>query len=90
MDDFGRLLDITAYHKALAGNCVTVTFPLPRLIKTHGNDMVVSRIVVGLNRPDYAEGLFTLDGTGSVAGHGKYSGELCIVLMRTIKNEVAK
>ena len=75
-----------AYRKTLAGRYLVVTFETPRPIDTVGGAVVTREIVVGLNRPDYADALFTIDGEGRVVLHGKYSGGLCIELL----NEVLK
>ena len=75
-----------AYRKMIAGQYLVVSFETPQRIDTVGGDVVTREIVVGLNRPDYADALFTIDGEGRVVLHGKYSGGLCIELL----NEVLK
>lgn len=75
-----------AYRKTLAGRYLVVSFGTARRISTVGGDVVARGIVVGLNRPDYADALFTIDGEGRAVLHGKYSGGLCIELL----NEVLK
>lgn len=74
------------YRKTIAGRYLLVSFGAPQRINTVGGEIVVREIVVGLNRPDYADSLFTIDAEGRVITHGKYSGGLCIELM----NEVSK
>jgi len=75
-----------AYRKTLTGRYLAVSFEMPQRIRTIGGDIVVLEIVVGLNRPDRADSLFTIDTEGRVVQHGKYSGGLCIELL----NEVLK
>ena len=75
-----------AYRKTLAGRYLVVSFKAPRQITTVGGDIVAIEIVVGLNRREYADSLFTIDSEGRVVSHGKYDGGLCIELL----NEVLK
>jgi hypothetical protein len=44
----------------------------------------VAEIVIGLNRNDYASSLFTVDESGAVVGHAKYSGERCVEIMKAV------
>ena len=75
-----------AYRKAVTGRYLVLSFEVPQRIKTVGGDIDVLEVVAGLNRPDYADSLFTIDAKGRVVLHGKYSGALCIELL----NEVLK
>ena len=70
-----------AYRKTLSGRYLVVRFETPQRFETVGGDVVVLGIVVGLNRPDYAESLFTIDAEGRIVVHGKYSGVLCVELL---------
>ena len=90
MEKWADMLDLQQYQKVMAGNYLTVTLPLPRLIKTYGNEIVVSKMIIGLGNSGSTMGLFTIDGTGNMAGHGKYSGMLCIKLLETVKRQVLK
>jgi hypothetical protein len=74
-----------------------VSLKVPQTIKTVGGEVIVREIVIGLNRPDsvaivegvsyadYASSLFTIDDEGRVVVHAKYSGLLCIDLMKLVK-----
>lgn len=73
------------YRREVAGKYLLVSFSTARAIKTTGGDVTVSEVVIGLNRNDYASSLFTIDGTGRVVAHTKYSGERCIEIFKTIK-----
>jgi hypothetical protein len=74
-----------AYRKTLTGRYLVVSFETPQRFATVGGDVVVLEIVVGLNRPDYADSLFTIDAEGRVVVHGKYSGGLCIELLNEVR-----
>lgn len=76
----------SAYRKTVAGRYLVVSFDTPQRIRTVGGNLVVLEIVVGLNRPDRADSLFTIDAQGRVVLHGKYAGGMCIELL----NEVLK
>lgn len=73
------------YRQVVAGKFLLVSFPEPRKVTTIGGEIVVSEIVLGLNRDDYAMGLFTIDATGSVVAHSKYSGVHCVEILKTVK-----
>jgi hypothetical protein len=74
-----------AYRKAVAGRYLVVSFDTPRRIKTIGGEVDVLEVVIGLNRPDYADSLFTIDSEGRVVAHQKYSGTDGIELLRRVK-----
>jgi hypothetical protein len=74
-----------AYRKTLSGRYLVVSFETPQRFDTVGGDVVVLEIVVGLNRPDYADSLFTIDAEGRIVVHGKYSGGLCIELLNEVR-----
>ena len=73
-----------AYRKTIAGRYIVVSFQTPPRISTVGGDIVVQKIVVGLNRTDYADSLFTIDAEGRIVSHGKYSGGACIELLNQV------
>jgi len=85
------------YRQTVAGKYLLVSLNEPRRIKTVGGEVVVREIVIGLNRPDsiaivggvsyaeYASSLFTIDDEGRVVLHAKYSGLMCIELMKLVK-----
>jgi len=74
------------YRTTVSGRFLVCRFQPGRKVTTMGGDIFVSEIVIGLNRDDYASGLFTVDEDGSVVGHAKYSGELCIKILHAIPN----
>jgi hypothetical protein len=43
----------------------------------------------GLNGEQYATSLFTIDESGQLVGHSKYSGVACVNLLRTVRNVAA-
>jgi hypothetical protein len=71
------------YRRAVAGDCLIVTWERPVRFRTVGGDVSLVEIVIGLGRRDYADALFTIDETGRVIEHGKYSGALGIELRKT-------
>jgi len=62
------------YRKAVAGRYLVVSFDTPRRSTTNRGEVDVLEVVIGLDRPDYADSLFTIDGEGRVVAHQKYSG----------------
>jgi hypothetical protein len=70
------------YRRAVAGDCLVITYDHPIKVHTVGGDVSAFEIVIGLNRPEYADDLFTIDELGRVVGHGKYSGGIGIELRR--------
>ncbi len=70
------------YRRVVAGDCLVITYDHPIKVRTVGGDVSAFEIVIGLNRPDYADDLFTIDDLGRVVGHGKYSGVIGIELRR--------
>jgi hypothetical protein len=77
------------YRRAVSGKYLLLTLKEPQVINTVGGEISVQEIVIGLNRPDYASSLFTVDGEGRVVGHGKYSGPLCVEITEQVKKIVA-
>ena len=85
------------YRQTVAGKYLLVSLIEPQRIKTVGGEVIVREIVIGLNRPDcvaivegvsyadYASSLFTIDDEGRVVVHAKYSGLMCIELMKLVK-----
>ena len=73
-----------AYRKTVAGRYLIVSFDRPRSIKTIGGEVEALEVVIGLNRPDYADSLFTIDGEGRVVAHAKYSGSDAVTLLRKV------
>jgi hypothetical protein len=73
------------YAQAVSGRHMLVTFSSPETIETVGGQVIVKEIVVGLNGPQYADSLHTIDEKGHLVGHGKYSGMFCIELLDMVK-----
>ncbi len=76
------------YRKAVSGRYLIITFPQSRKFKTLGGEITALEIVVGLNRVDYADSLFTIDAEGRVVEHAKYSGTKGIELFNAIKQAI--
>ena len=72
------------YRATVSGRFLVCRFQPGKKVTTVGGDIFVSEIVIGLNRDDYASRLFTVDQDGSVVGHAKYSGDLCIKILQAI------
>jgi hypothetical protein len=62
-----------------------VSFVSPVELSTVRGKIVVKEIVIGLNFPQYANSLHTLDATGRVVGHSKFSGMMGIELIDLVK-----
>ena len=85
------------YRQTVAGKYLLVSLKEPQKIKTVGGEVSVREIVIGLNRSnsiaivegvsyaDYASSLFTIDDEGRVVVHAKFSGQMCIELMKLVK-----
>lgn len=78
-----------AYRKAVGGRYLLLVFDTPRRVRTIGGEVDVLEVVIGLNRPDYADSLFTIDGEGRVVSHEKYSGTLGIELLQAAEQSLA-
>lgn len=87
---FGYLMNADAYRRMGTGDCLTVSFPTPRVIKTAGGNVMVAKALFWLDGPGGDTCLFTIDETGGVVGHGKYSGVLCEKLKETVKAFLSK
>ena len=70
------------YRRAVAGDCLIVTFAGPMRLRTVGGDVSLVEIVIGLGR-EQADALFTIDETARVVVHGKYSGKVAAELRKT-------
>ena len=76
---------LAEYSDAVARDRLIITFTEPERISTVGGTIAVREIVIGLNRPDYASSLHTVDDQGQVVGHAKYNGFLCIEFLDLVK-----
>ena len=68
------------YRTTLQGDYILIRYAKPATITTIGGDVVVYDLVICLARPDLASAVFTIDDTGRVVAHEKYSGGLAIEL----------
>jgi len=78
------------YRKAVSGRYLLVAFKETQKIKTQGGELGVKEIIIGLNRPDIASSLHTVDNEGRVVGHAKYAGPLCSIIMDAVKKAASK
>jgi hypothetical protein len=76
------------YRKTVSGRYLTITFQQSRKFKTVGGEITALEIVVGLNRVDYADSLFTIDAEGRVVEHAEFSGTKGIELLKAIKQAI--
>jgi hypothetical protein len=81
--DSAKILE--EHRQVMSGKHLVVTFRQPQKVATMGGELGVRQIIIGLNRPDYASSLLTVDAEGRVVGHGKYSGGLCIEFLKLVK-----
>ena len=70
------------YRRAVAGDCLIITFSSPMRMRTVGGEVSLVEIVIGLGR-EQADALFTIDETARVVVHGKYSGKVAVELRKT-------
>jgi len=73
------------YRKTMAGSYLRIVFARPQKLKTVEEDLMTREVVIGLNRPDYASALFTLDEHGALVGHSKYDGGMCVRMLDMVK-----
>jgi hypothetical protein len=71
----------------VAGNCLIITYNSPVKVRTVGGEVSVLEIVIGLARPDSAEGLFTIDHGGRIVAHEKYSGRIAMELRKAAASQ---
>lgn len=74
------------YRKEVAGRFLVISFPTARWITTVGGEIMVGEIVIGLNGEQYASSLFTIDESGHIVGHAKYSGTTCVELLQLVRD----
>jgi len=83
-----KILDLSVaaiqdqYRRAVAGDCLIVTYDRPLRLRTVGGDVSVVEIVIGFGRSE-ADALFTIDESGRVVSHAKYSGRVAVELRKT-------
>ena len=77
---------VQQYRQVLDGDHFIVTYEPELEMSTEGGKVSVKTLVIGLLGTQYASSLHTVDGFGRVAGHAKYSGELCIQMLDMVKS----
>lgn len=73
------------YGRAVAGEHVVVTFVATQNVKTLGGYVPVRELIIGLNGPQYATSVHTIDGEGKLVGHAKYLGQLALDIVDLAK-----
>lgn len=71
-------------NSVAAGQYLLLIFPAAQKIGTVGGEITVTEIVFGLHRPGGRNSLFTIDDSGRVVSHAKYSGALCLEVDKTV------
>jgi hypothetical protein len=74
------------YRQALEGDHFIVTYTPELEMSTGGGKVSVKMLVIGLLGTQYASSLHTVDGSGRIVGHAKYSGDLCIQMLNLVKS----
>jgi hypothetical protein len=74
------------YRKAISGHYIVISFDQEQNFMTVGGNVEVFEIVIGLNSPEYADSLFTIDPNGRVVEHAKFSGAKCMELLKVLKD----
>ena len=67
-----------------AGKYLLLIFSSAQKISTAGGEVTVTEIIVGLRRPHSKNSVFTIDDSGRVIGHAKYSGTIFVELEKTV------
>ena len=73
-----------AYRTVAAKNHLVVSLPEPVTVETVGGTINVQDIVIGLNHPQYANAVFTINSESRVVAHEKYYGGVAIELRQTV------
>ena len=76
---------LEGYRKTVSGKYLLVTFKEPQKFKTVGGEVSVKEIVIGLNGQYYASSLYTIDEELRIVGHAKYSGPMCVEVLKLVK-----
>ncbi len=79
-----------SYRKALDGTSLLVTLPLEQQIQTTRGPVAAKEILLVLNRKEAVTALFTIDASGKVAAHPKYSGRICSEITKGIHTAVPR
>jgi len=74
------------YRTTTGGQYLVVSFREARVFDLIGGQVTAIEVVVGLDRPEFADALFTIDAEGRVVEHAKFSGKGAIELLELVKN----
>jgi hypothetical protein len=77
------------YRKAISGHYMLISFDSEQDFMTVGGNVKVFEIVIGLNSPDYADSLFTIDPNGRVIEHAKFNGAKSMELLKALQEATA-
>lgn len=73
------------YRDAVAaGEYLLMILSAAETIGTAGGEVAVTEVVVGLRRPSGKNAVFTIDESGTITGHAKYSGGIFMELQKTV------
>jgi hypothetical protein len=73
------------YRDAIAtGEYLLMIVSPVQKINTAGGEISVAEIVVGLRSPGAKNSVFTIDESGTIISHAKYSGEMYLELKKTV------
>jgi hypothetical protein len=73
------------YRDAIAtGEYLLMTLSPAQKISTIGGEVTVAEIVVGMRSPGSKNSVFTIDESGTIICHAKYSGEVYMELKKTV------
>lgn len=69
---------------AATGEYLLMIFSPAQKISTVGGEITAAEIVVGLRSPGSKNSVFTIDQSGAIISHAKYSGEVYLELKKTV------
>ena len=73
------------YRATIVDRHLVVSFATPQQVDTAGGNTSVYEIVIGLSNSQIAGPIFTVDASGRIISHAKYSGPLCMELMDYVR-----
>jgi hypothetical protein len=75
------------YRDTIGGQYLVVTFPEPRQFELIRGRVTAIEVVVGLNNPQYADTLFTIDPDGRIVEHSKFGGKEATELLELVNRK---
>jgi hypothetical protein len=78
------------YRDTVGGQYLVVGFPQPQQLELIRGQVTAIEVIVGLNNPQNADALFTVDPNGRVVEHSKFSGKLATELLDLVKGTDAQ